>query len=190
VTEGLVGGWDLTGLACIDPDSGSAVDLGTATATIDLDAGENIICTYTNTLQQPSISLTKTPTLDDTVVAPSGVVNAGDTITYTFSVQNTGNVTLTGITVSDPLLPGLSCTIASLAAGVSSTCTATNNVYTLTQADIDTGSRANTATVTGTPPSGPNVTDPDTQTTTLPSSPPSSSPRQLLRPVSPPLGMW
>ncbi|HEY5730169.1 MAG TPA: sortase, partial [Anaerolineales bacterium] len=57
------------------------------------------------------------------------------------------------------------------APGASAACTATNNVYTLTQADINAGSRANTATATGTPPSGPNVSDPDTQTTTLTASP-------------------
>ena len=37
VTPG--GGFDLTGLTCVDPDGGSSVDLGTRTATIDLDPG-------------------------------------------------------------------------------------------------------------------------------------------------------
>lgn len=49
VTEGAVASWALTNLICADPDSGSTVNLGTRVATIDLDAGENIACTYTNT---------------------------------------------------------------------------------------------------------------------------------------------
>ncbi len=39
----------LSDLVCQDPDGGSAVDLGARTATIDLDAGETVICTFTNT---------------------------------------------------------------------------------------------------------------------------------------------
>jgi hypothetical protein len=41
--------WDLTGLACSDPDNGTTTSLGTGTAAIDVDAGETITCTYTNT---------------------------------------------------------------------------------------------------------------------------------------------
>ncbi len=170
-TEGAQTGWSLTGLTCVDPDNGSSTDLGTSTATVDLDADENITCTFTNTQLVASIVLTKTPTLDDTVVPPNGVVNAGDMITYTFSVENTGNVTISNITVTDPLLPTLSCTIASLAPGVTDSCAATNNVYTLSQADIDSGSRDNTATATGADPGNNPVTDDDTQTVNLSSSP-------------------
>src|SRR5204862_4808618 len=78
----------------------------------------------------------------------------GDLLTYTFSVTNTGNVTITGISVSDPLLPGLSCTVASLAPSATSSCTATGNVYTVTQANVDAGQVVNTATASGTPESG------------------------------------
>jgi len=48
LTQGAVTGWSLTNLVCSDPDSGSAVDLGTRTSTIDLDPGETVTCTYTN----------------------------------------------------------------------------------------------------------------------------------------------
>lgn len=50
VTEAVVAGWGLTGLACTDPDNGSTADLAARTATIDLDPGETVTCTYTNTL--------------------------------------------------------------------------------------------------------------------------------------------
>ena len=42
-------GWDLTNLVCADPDNGTTMNLGTRTATIDLDPGESITCTFTNT---------------------------------------------------------------------------------------------------------------------------------------------
>ncbi len=49
VTEGSLSDWDLTGLACNDTDGGTTTDLGTQTATIDLDFGQNLTCTFTNT---------------------------------------------------------------------------------------------------------------------------------------------
>lgn len=58
VTEVLPNGWDLTALICSDPDKGSSVDLNTGIATIDLDAGESITCTFTNT-QRGSITAHK-----------------------------------------------------------------------------------------------------------------------------------
>ena len=80
------------------------------------------------------------------------IVEVGDTITYTFTVTNIGNVTLTDVTVADQL-PGLSAitpaSVPSLAPGETTTFTAT---YVVTQADIDAGEIQNTASTTGTPP--------------------------------------
>ncbi len=39
----------LTDITCNDPDGGTSVNISSATAVIDLDAGENITCTFTNT---------------------------------------------------------------------------------------------------------------------------------------------
>jgi hypothetical protein len=41
-------GFDLIDVDCEDPDGGSFIDLNARTATIDLDAGETITCTFTN----------------------------------------------------------------------------------------------------------------------------------------------
>jgi hypothetical protein len=61
VTETLpVAGFELTNLVCTDPDGGTTVDLGTGTATIDVDASENITCTFTN---EPSAVLTGSITI-------------------------------------------------------------------------------------------------------------------------------
>ncbi|MDO8970093.1 MAG: hypothetical protein Q7U74_05350, partial [Saprospiraceae bacterium] len=54
------------------------------------------------------------------VVAPASVANVGDKINYSFKVTNTGNVTLSGVTVSDinPLVSITDASIGSLAPGV------------------------------------------------------------------------
>ncbi len=38
--------WTVVGLTCTDPDNGSSTDVPSATATIDLDAGETVDCQY------------------------------------------------------------------------------------------------------------------------------------------------
>jgi uncharacterized repeat protein (TIGR01451 family) len=169
--------------------------LVTATATYqltqaDLDAGH--LANAATTVGTPPSGLDVTPppattdtplplspglTLDKTADAsavgtPSAV---GDTITYHFTAINTGNVTLTNVSIADPL-PGLSTLVytwpgtpGTLLPGQMVTATAT---YQLTQADLDAGHVTNTATTVGTPPSGPDVTPPPSSTDTpLPLSP-------------------
>ena len=111
--------------------------------------------------QNPAIDLDKTNTgnADEDM---SGTVSLGDTLTYTFTATNTGNVTLTGVTITDPLagLSALSCVPAqpaSLAPGASLVCTAT---YVVTTADATAGSVDNTATAD----SGQTLPVPDSET--------------------------
>ncbi|HOW25853.1 MAG TPA: gliding motility-associated C-terminal domain-containing protein [Bacteroidales bacterium] len=114
--------------------------------------------TVTPLTQTPSIALIKKGTYVD--LAPLGVTNPGDQISYAFAVTNTGNVTLTNVTVTDPL-PGIVISggpIASLAPGATNSTTITG-LYTITQADINAGGVTNQALASGTPPSGPPVTD-------------------------------
>jgi LPXTG-site transpeptidase (sortase) family protein len=117
------------------------------TATADSDQTEPINVSESVPLtQSPGLSIVKTGVLDNNVVEPDGVSNVGDEITYTFELENTGNVTLTNIVVTDPLLPSLTCMIASLDPGATQACSASYNVYSLTQEDIDAGYVDNTAT--------------------------------------------
>jgi len=85
----------------------------------------------------PGLALVKSGTVDLSKVAPVDVANPGDTINYAFTVTNTGNVPLTGVTVSDPLLPALNCQAVNLQPGDAVTLSCTNHVYALTQADIE-----------------------------------------------------
>lgn len=53
VQEAVAGGtWSLTNLVCVDPTSNTTTSIDTRTATINLAAGENITCTFTNTKPQ------------------------------------------------------------------------------------------------------------------------------------------
>ena len=60
-------GFDLTGLSCVDTDTGgtdSTTDLGDREATINLDPGETVTCTFTNT-ERGSIQIIKDADPDD-----------------------------------------------------------------------------------------------------------------------------
>jgi uncharacterized repeat protein (TIGR01451 family) len=87
-----------------------------------------------------------------------GNADAGETISYTFNVKNTGNITLTNITVTDPLVTVVGGPLATLAPGASNNTTFTGT-YVLTQADINAGEIINLATTTGTTPNGTPVSD-------------------------------
>ena len=104
--------------------------------------------------QNPSLSLIKTGTVDNSLTNPAGRTDAGDAIDYDFDVTNTGNVTLSSVSVDDPLAGTVSCPAGPLAPGAATTCTAS---LLIGQTDIDTGSVTNSATASATPPIGPDV---------------------------------
>ncbi|MFF2618605.1 hypothetical protein [Kitasatospora sp. NPDC058046] len=122
-------------------------------------------------LSGPGISVSKN-------VSPSSVGKAGETVTYSFTVTNTGNVTLTDVTVTEGAFTGtgsmspITCpdVAKALPSGAQIVCTAT---YTLTQADVDAGKVDNSATATGTPPGGgtPITSPPATGTVIAPPHP-------------------
>ena len=158
----LTGSYTLTQA---DIDAGSFTNTASTEGTSPHSTLVNASDGDTQTLVQvKTISLAKTGTKDLTQVAPIGVANPGDKINYTFTVTNTGNVTLTDVIVTDPLITVSGAAIASMLPGAVNSATFAGS-YTLTQTEIDAGTFTNTATVTATPPSGANITatDPDTQ---------------------------
>ena len=102
-------------------------------------------------IPKPSIVLVKSIThIDDTVA--DGLIGAGDTLTYSFTVTNTGNVLLKPVTISDLKLDLDAAPCAdSLPIGETVTCTTTAD-YVITAADVKAGGVANTAITTGVPP--------------------------------------
>ena len=99
----------------------------------------------------PSITVIKTGVAN---LGGDGIATVGDIIIYSFAVRNTGNVTLSAVTVTDPGTTMSGGPLASLAPGVTDTTTFTAT-YSLVQADVDAGQHTNQATGSGTPPGGP-----------------------------------
>ncbi len=136
----------------------TAVGTGTPPASSGLPAPTNTASNLADAQQNAAIALDKSSSLptvaNGTLPAATDV---GDTIEYSFEVENTGNVTLTNVTVTDPLITGapnngtINCPagVASMNPGDVVTCTAT---YSVTQDDINAGMVANMADTTGTPP--------------------------------------
>jgi hypothetical protein len=115
----------------------------------------------------PGLSVVKTADVER-------ATTAGQVITYSFQVTNTGNVTLRDVAVQEGdftgtgTLSAITCPTgtALLAPGLQVVCTAT---YTVTQADLNAGSIRNTAFGTGVTPGGDSFTsDPSTATVRTP----------------------
>jgi uncharacterized repeat protein (TIGR01451 family) len=149
--------------AASQTDLNNAADI-VNTATFDTAETEPASASATTTVSQsPALTLVKTATLND----GGDGVTVGDTINYSFTITNTGNVTLTDIAIADTL-PDVVMSggpIASLAPKATDS-TSITALYTLTQADLDAGQVVNTATASGTPPSGSPVSN--TSSVTLP----------------------
>jgi len=138
-----------------DLDAGSVTNLASARAGSTTSNTDSETATGTRT---PGMSLDKS-------AIESSYATVGQVLHYTYLVTNTGNVTLTGLSLVDdqepvtcvPPVPG-----ASLAPGASMSCTAT---HTVTQADVDAGSVTNLATADSdqTPAETDTVTVPGTQ---------------------------
>ncbi|WP_148085908.1 DUF7507 domain-containing protein [Actinocorallia herbida] len=78
---------------------------------------------------------------------PTDDLEAGDEVSYDFTVTNTGGTVLTGVAVEDSLIPAVSCPAGDLALNAITTCTGT---YRVTEADVDAGRIVNTAKATAT----------------------------------------
>jgi hypothetical protein len=119
-------------------------------ATVD----NQTVCLHFPPLHEPGIKL-------DKASFPTRFGAAGEKITYTYTVTNTGNVTLHDVRVTDNRLGAVTCLDTELTPGKSTTCEA---VYTTKQDDVEAGRIVNAAVATGRPPTGHRVTGRDTET--------------------------
>jgi uncharacterized repeat protein (TIGR01451 family) len=155
-----------------DLDLGSYRNCAQASAAQQVNAEA---CANSTGTQRPAIQLEK----DVASVTPAGPIALGSVVHYDLVITNTGNVTLTNVTLTDPgadlgtidcngASVGTGLPLPSLAPGASKSCVAN---HTITQADVDDGTYSNTATTTGTPPVGANVSDVDDATVSIPMNP-------------------
>lgn len=150
--------WTYTGAYTVDQDD---LDFGRIDNTATADSDQTGPDTDSETV--PAV---KNPALNITKTATEKSFNAvGNIIHYTITVENTDNVTLTGVTVSDPLLGELTGPsgdggqMGKLDVGETWTYTGT---YTIKQIDLDNGKVDNTATADS------DQTGPDTDSETVP----------------------
>lgn len=120
-----------------DAVSGDLVNSVTATASAkpDLNSADNT-ATDTDVLTPTTLSITKT-------VEPA-LARPGDTLTYTIQVTNTGTVTATSITVTDPLPAGLTYDSAS---GAGWTCSYASDTVTCTLPSLAASTAASPITI-------------------------------------------
>ena len=114
--------------------------------------------TIINTCQNPDISIEKTGVFNDE--NGDGIAQEGETISYFFTVTNTGDVTLYNITLADEL-PGIEIEggpIEILEPGESDNTTFTAT-YVITAEDIENGEVVNQAIITGEDSDGNQVSD-------------------------------
>jgi len=137
-----------------DIDSGVTPLVNTATAS-GFDPEEGTVASApatANIIVAPVKSLSMVKTADTTDLI------AGQVVTYSFTVKNTGTVTLSGITIAETNFTGagtisyLTCPKTVLAPDESTICTAK---YTVQQADVDAGTLVNDAKATGVAPAPP-----------------------------------
>lgn len=103
VLTSLPGSWRFTALDCTGGGPDTTVSLPTATASIGLDGGENVVCTYTNT-KQGSITIVKDASPNssqDFQFTPSANLPGG-----IFSLDDDANATLPNQKVFAELAPG------------------------------------------------------------------------------------
>ncbi|MFT4134974.1 hypothetical protein [Microbacterium sp.] len=120
--------------------------------------------TTPTTTPAPALSVVKTSDH-----AEAGAAKPGDVVTYTFTVENTGNVPVLDVAIAEGEFTGTgelspaTCEegAARLLPEATVECTAT---YVLTQEDVDAGSVSNTATATGTDPDGGDVASGESST--------------------------
>ncbi|MGW1036335.1 DUF7507 domain-containing protein [Streptomyces antibioticus] len=167
----------LTGVTCTSTSlapNGQTGDSTTCTGTYTIVAADATAGSVTNTATaqgQAGTTPVVSPPDDVTVLVESElglrleksaddsrVYRAGDEVTYTYRVTNTGGQELTDVGVTDDLVPNVVCQATTLAPAASTTCTGT---YTVTRADAARGTVINVAAAQGRSGSTQVVSEPD-----------------------------
>lgn len=127
----------------------------TATSVADRSMADAITVTVSEIVGDPSpaIRIEKSTNGVDADVPPGPVLRAGDPVTWTYEVENTGNLTLHDVVVNDDRIGPIPCPKDELMPAERMTCSAAGVAV--------AGPYANLGTVTGTTPGNGTVTDAD-----------------------------
>ncbi|WP_073141131.1 DUF7507 domain-containing protein [Litoreibacter ascidiaceicola] len=146
-------------------DAGEVVNTASASFPFNDGSGVQTITSDTATATTPiaeNLQFTFAKT------GPASFINVSEVLSYSFDIENTGNVTMTSFLLTDDLISNASCPVSSLAPSASTTCTGS---YTVTQTDVDAGTVLNSASVTGLSASGSQDTQTDSSTATRAAQP-------------------
>ncbi len=105
---------------------------------------------FGKTTENPGISIVKKTNGQDANTAPGPEIAVGSTVTWTYTVTNTGNVALSSVKVTDDKGVAVSCPKTTLAAGEAMTCTGSGKAQACQYTNI--------GTTTGKSPAGQTVT--------------------------------
>jgi uncharacterized repeat protein (TIGR01451 family) len=129
-----------------------------------------VTATATDSLRQPltakataTVALTYTASMTANKVPSSTAARVGDRVTYTYTIRNTGNVSLNSLALSDNKIGTVTPAKTTLASGESTTATAT---YTVLEGDLP-GPLTNVVTITARDSQNQPVTTTATATVTL-----------------------
>lgn len=129
-------GWSLESVSC-SVNGGSSQPYKELTANLQVRPGDQVSCEFTNVQRMvPGITIEKRAwdTTDPSKIkgakqlVDGASVTSGHNVSWSYLVTNTGQTTLTGITVTDDKVSGVNCPGTTLQAGKSMTCTATGPV--------------------------------------------------------------
>ena len=138
----------------------NAAGIASVTATANANAGSYVVTASVVGIATPAsfnLTNTGTPGLMLTVGASAmNIAGPGQTITFSYVVRNTGNLSVTGVLVTDQKVTGISCPATTLAVNATMTCTAT---YVTTAADVVAGGVTSVAESTGATTGGPAISN-------------------------------
>jgi hypothetical protein len=130
-------GWDLSALRCTANGSPLDVTRSKDGTSLRVAVGDDVTCTFTNTqTREPGVEIVKrawdvpsAAQLDGArELGPGSAVTTGSTITWTYTVRNTGQTPLTDVVVTDDQGVVVRCPRADLAVGAHMVCTGSGPV--------------------------------------------------------------
>jgi conserved repeat domain len=159
-------------------DSGGLTNVATASGTVGGASYTTPTSSATITVRSfPELEAVKSASLVDT--NGNGVADPGESVTYTVTVRNTGNVTLTDVAPVDEMVSGF--TPASVDLAPQEEQEFVSEPYVVTEDDAESTTLVNVATATGTAADGSATTSPEDSVTVSvsdPEEPPVTEPRE------------